>query len=83
MESHGADLKKELWQANFIRDDPELILKSHREQYEGGADIVVAASYQANSDLFQKTFNSTKEEADDLIARSVYLANDAREQVLT
>jgi len=45
---------------------------------------VVAASYQANSDLFQKTFNlSTKEEADDLIARSVYLANDARDQVLT
>lgn len=80
MESLGADLKKELWEAHFIRKNPGLITKCHREYYEAGADIVITASYQANSDIFLKLLKlSTNKEAEDLIIKSVDLANDARE----
>jgi homocysteine S-methyltransferase len=62
LEELGADLSDPLWTARALRDSPELVLAAHRAFVDAGAEIVIAASYQA---------------PDELLARSVEVARGA------
>jgi S-methylmethionine-dependent homocysteine/selenocysteine methylase len=51
LEELGADLNDPLWTARILRDDPELVLAAHRAFVDAGAEVVIAASYQAPLEL--------------------------------
>lgn len=79
LERMGADLNDELWTAKVLRDQPELIKKVHRDYLEAGADCGITASYQASiPGLTAK--GMTEKEAEELIAASVKVFLDAREE---
>ena len=79
LERMGADLNDELWTAKVLRDQPELIKKVHRDYLEAGADCGITASYQASIPGL-KAKGMTEEEAEELIAASVKVFLDAREE---
>lgn len=55
LEELGADLDDPLWTARALRDDPDLVLAAHRAFADAGAEIVIAASYQAPLDLLARS----------------------------
>lgn len=73
LESYGCDLGGDLWSARLLAEAPELIARVHRDYFEAGADVAIAAGYQASVDAFVGRGYS-RGEASRLIARSVELA---------
>lgn len=53
LEFRGCDLSHPLWSARLLLSDPWTIAAVHREYLEVGADIVVAATYQASLQGFE------------------------------
>jgi homocysteine S-methyltransferase len=47
LEAAGHVLNDALWSARVLRDAPAAIAKVHRDYLEAGADVVIAATYQA------------------------------------
>lgn len=80
MESRGYDLNKQLWSAHYIKEDPKAIEDIHKDYYAVGADIAITASYQASVDLFMDVFKIKETEAVELIAKSVHIAEMAKEK---
>jgi homocysteine S-methyltransferase len=80
LEGLGHDLSGSLWSARLIRDRPEAIVAIHAAYYRAGAAVAISASYQASRHGFA-TVGIGPEEADELIARSVALAKEARDVV--
>lgn len=79
LERMGADLNDELWTAKVLREKPELIKKVHRDYLKAGADCGITASYQASvPGLMAKGL--TEEEAEDVIANSVRVFLDTRDE---
>lgn len=70
LEELGADLDDPLWTARALRDTPELVLAAHRAFVDAGAEIVIAASYQAPQDLLAKSIEVARE-AGVLVAGSI------------
>ncbi|THJ11546.1 homocysteine S-methyltransferase, partial [Nocardioides sp.] len=66
LEDRGHDLSTDLWTARLLLDDPREIAAVHRTYYEAGADVATSASYQAS---------------DELLAASVRIARDVRDEV--
>lgn len=66
LEARGHDLASDLWTARLLHDDPGEIAAVHRSYYAAGADVATAASYQAS---------------DDLLAASVRIAREVRDEV--
>ncbi|MBQ2161121.1 MAG: homocysteine S-methyltransferase, partial [Firmicutes bacterium] len=79
LERIGADLNDELWTAKVLREQPELIKKVHKDYLKAGADCGITASYQATiPGLMAK--GMTEDEAEDLIAESVRVFLEARDE---
>ncbi len=79
LERRGYDVNDELWSAKFLKENPAAIQQIHYDYFKAGADIVTCASYQASIDGFVNNGYS-KEEAENLIAISLQLAKNAREE---
>jgi homocysteine S-methyltransferase len=62
----------------LLRDDPDLIYRTHKAYYEAGADVATTASYQATVKGFQELGLDTAA-AEELISTSVRLAKKARD----
>lgn len=79
LERRGYDLKDDLWSAKILLEKPEAIEQLHYDYFEAGADCVITASYQATIEGFMKR-GLNRDEAIDLLKRSVELAIEARDE---
>ncbi|MGW4469045.1 homocysteine S-methyltransferase [Nonomuraea sp. NPDC004354] len=79
LEALGADLSDDLWSARLLVEDPSLIRRVHADYFAAGAQVATTASYQASVPGFVKRGMSEREAAD-LIALSVELAVQARDE---
>ena len=77
LEAQGADLGSALWSARLLADDPEAIVAAHAAYFAAGAQIATTASYQASVAGFAG-IGLGRPEAEELIRRSVALAQRAR-----
>lgn len=80
LEARGHDLTGVLWSARLLRDDPGAVRDVHAAYFRAGATVGISASYQASRAGFVRQ-GSTVEEADRLLARSVALVREARDEV--
>ncbi|MCB0118872.1 MAG: homocysteine S-methyltransferase family protein, partial [Anaerolineales bacterium] len=79
LETRGCDLNDDLWSARVLLEQPELIRAVHLDYFNAGADFAITASYQATVEGFAKR-GLTREQALDLIRKSVQLAQEARDE---
>ncbi len=77
LEFLGADISGPLWSAHVLEDDPHKIVAVHRAYLEGGADVLLTASYQVSRKGYAE-FGLRAEQADRALLRAVELAADAR-----
>ena len=80
-EAMGCDISGELWSARLLQSDPQAIVAATRAFLDAGAEIIATASYQASRGGFM-SLGMTAGEADALIASSVDIAVQARDQFL-
>lgn len=66
LEAQGCDINNPLWSASVIQSNPQAIIDAHRAFLEAGAQIIIAASYQATEP--------------EMLRRSVELAMQARDE---
>jgi homocysteine S-methyltransferase len=78
LESYGRDLGGGLWSARLLSEEPDLVRRVHRDYFEAGADVAIAAGYQASVPALTAR-GATETEALALIARSVELARAERD----
>jgi homocysteine S-methyltransferase len=81
LESMGFDIDGALWSAKLLASNPRAIIDAHRAYLDAGADCIISASYQASREGFA-LIGKTPEEADALIASSVALALNARQEFM-
>ncbi|WP_405472701.1 homocysteine S-methyltransferase [Paenarthrobacter ilicis] len=81
LEAHGCNLEDPLWSAKVLLEQPHLIKRVHRDYYDAGASVAITASYQATPDGFARRGLSAQESLD-LVALSVRLADEARQEYL-
>lgn len=81
LEAQGESLHNVLWSAEPLRSNPRAIVDAHRAYLDAGADVIISASYQASRAGFNQ-FDVEADEADRLIASSVTLAQQARDEFL-
>jgi homocysteine S-methyltransferase len=77
LETQGHNLNSELWSARLLHDDPDAVVQAHLAYYAAGAQVATTASYQASIDGLVRA-GSSRAEAQELIKRSVRLAEQAR-----
>jgi homocysteine S-methyltransferase len=80
LEAQGHDLTDGLWSARLLRDEPSAIEETHAAYLRAGARIAIGASYQASIESFGVAGVSAGA-ADELLTRSVELAQHARQRV--
>jgi len=80
LEDRGHDLSDALWSARLLRDAPEEIAAVHRAYYEAGAMVATTAGYQASVVGFERA-GVSRGEAERLIASSVHIARDVRDEL--
>lgn len=81
LEHAGHDLDDALWSARLLSADPGAIVEVHRAYLDAGADCLITASYQASvPGLVAQGFS--EQEAESVVARSVTLACQARDEFL-
>jgi homocysteine S-methyltransferase len=79
LETRGESLDHPLWSAKILLSDPEKIAAVHHAYFLAGADVAITASYQATfPGLAASGLN--KQEAEQVIRRSVTVAIEARDQ---
>lgn len=78
LESYGCNLDDPLWSARVLLENPQLIYQVHLDYFRAGADCAITASYQATVEGFKKR-GLQKEEALELIKKTVVLAKSARD----
>lgn len=79
LEVRGCNINDTLWSAKVLAENPDVIKKVHYDYFVSGADCATTSSYQATIEGFSKKGYS-REEAIELIKRSVYLAKEARDE---
>ena len=80
LEALGADLGSALWTARLLSEAPHLIAAAHRAYFYAGAQVAIAASYQASvPNLVAAGFDEA--EAARLITSSITLAQQVRDEV--
>ncbi|MFP3835783.1 homocysteine S-methyltransferase family protein, partial [Chryseobacterium sp. SIMBA_028] len=67
--------------AKVLLEQPDLIKQVHRDYFDAGASVAITASYQATPQGFARR-GLTEAEALDLVALSVRLAVQARQEYL-
>jgi homocysteine S-methyltransferase len=80
LEARGHDLTGSLWSARLLRDDPAAIRDVHAAYFRAGATVGISASYQASRSGFRAQ-GLDEAEADRLLALSVALVREARDEV--
>jgi homocysteine S-methyltransferase len=80
LENRGHDLSDALWSARLLKDAPGEIAAVHRAYYEAGAAVATTASYQASVGGFERA-GVPREEAEQLISRSVTIARQVRDEL--
>lgn len=80
-EAAGYDLSNHLWSASLLQAEPQAIIDVHRAYLDAGAEIIIAAGYQASRVGFAE-IGLSAEDADKLILKSVELAEQARREFL-
>ena len=79
LERLGADNSSRLWTAAALADNPELIKQVHHEYFRAGADCGITCTYQATiPGLMEHGYS--EEEAEKLIADSIRLFREARDE---
>ena len=81
LEARGADLADPLWSARALLEQPALIQQVHADYFAAGADIAIAATYQATFEGFAQR-GIDAERAGDLMRSAVILACEARDEWL-
>jgi homocysteine S-methyltransferase len=81
LEAHGHDLSSSLWSARLLLDDPDAIRRAHREYYAAGARVAITSSYQVGYRALDAA-GISHENVDLLLARSVELARQARDEAM-
>jgi homocysteine S-methyltransferase len=79
LERRGNDLSDRLWSARLLAEAPEEIVQAHLAYFRAGARIATTASYQATFEGFAER-GIGRDEASELLRRSVALAAEARER---
>ena len=79
LEARGHDLTGTLWSARLLADDPAAIRDVHTTYFTSGATVGISASYQASRSGFER-HGLGHDEADRLLALSVGLVREARDQ---
>jgi homocysteine S-methyltransferase len=80
LEAEGHNLDSALWSAQLLQDNPAAIVQAHSAYFAAGAQIATTASYQASIGGFVRA-GIGQAEAEQLIQRSVRLAQQARANV--
>ncbi|CAI9625944.1 unnamed protein product [Alternaria burnsii] len=83
LETLGADISGALWSASILLDQPSLIKQTHLDYYRAGANVAITASYQASVAGLVKHLNLSEEEAKQVVAKSVELSQQARDEYVT
>lgn len=78
LEAYGCDLSDTLWSARMLVEDPGVIRRAHRDFFEAGADVAIAAGYQASVPALTAR-GLTRAEASQMVASSVELARAERD----
>ncbi|BAW86552.1 homocysteine S-methyltransferase [Limosilactobacillus fermentum] len=78
LEVAGAKTNSDLWAAQTLIDNPDLVYQVHLDYFKAGADLTITDTYQTNVDALVR-HGLSEEEARDLIKRAVQLANQARD----
>ncbi|MGE0587702.1 MAG: homocysteine S-methyltransferase [Cyclobacteriaceae bacterium] len=79
LERQGCDLNHKLWSAKMLDTNPQAIVKAHLSYLSAGAKCITTASYQASVRGFMD-LGYSREESEQLIVRSVELAEEAIRQ---
>ncbi len=79
LERRGASLDDPLWSAKMLLEGPDLIRQIHQDYFVAGADVATSASYQASFAGFARR-GLDRAQAEELLVRSVRLAQEARDQ---
>ena len=79
LESHGQDLSSSLWSARLLIEDPDAIRRAHAEYFAAGARVAITSSYQVSYEGLDAA-GLRHRDADAVLARSVELARQAREE---
>lgn len=79
LEAHGHDLSSSLWSARLLLEDPDAIRRAHAEFFAAGARVAITSSYQVSYSGLD-TAGASRAEVDMILARSVQLARDARDE---
>lgn len=80
LEELGADLGSALWTARLLSEAPHLVAAAHRAYFAAGAQVAIAASYQASVPGFVAA-GFDEAEARRLIESSVALAQRVRDEM--
>ena len=80
LEFLGHDVSGKLWSAKYLLEDPDLIQSVHETYLRSGSDIVTTSSYQASLQGLCD-YGLSEKEAEKIIALTVDLAQNARENV--
>ncbi len=79
LEAKGCDLNHSLWTAKLLNESPKVLIETHMDYIAAGAQILATASYQASfPGLLAEGY--TKQEATDLMVKSVSLVEKAIER---
>ena len=79
LEKMGVDLNTKLWTAKALADCPKKIKQVHKNYFKAGADCGITCSYQATVSGLM-AIGYTKEQAEELIIKSVTVFLEAREE---
>ncbi|EME49454.1 hypothetical protein DOTSEDRAFT_68274 [Dothistroma septosporum NZE10] len=81
LEVRGHDLNHPLWSMKVIQDPAgiESIKNIHLDYFRAGANIAITASYQASTQGLREHFQLSEAEAQKAVARTVELAQNARD----
>jgi homocysteine S-methyltransferase len=81
LEAQGYEIGTELWSAALLQSDPQAIVSAHRAYLDAGARCLISASYQASLEGFV-SLGLSENAANELIASSINLANQARDDFI-
>lgn len=78
LEAAGAQTNSDLWTAQVLLDQPDLVCQVHKDYFRAGADLTITNTYQTNVPALM-AHGLNNQEAHKLIQTAVDLANQARD----
>jgi len=68
-----------LWSTIVTQNSPEIVTNAHSNFIHAGADIIITNTYRTNPPLVQEKLKCSKEEAENLVLKTIHCAVKARE----